>query len=71
MAQINRKLPGAVPGQFMAARRRQPGDVGERVGGREFREALVRELPQPVARRYSGGKDIDAACGMLAAKSVA
>lgn len=55
-------------------------DVNGEVGGfrppddqerREFREALVRELPQPVARRYSGGKDIDAACGMLAAKSVA
>lgn len=33
-----------------------------------FRDALARELPQPVARRYSGGRDVDAACGMLAAK---
>lgn len=34
-----------------------------------FRDALGRELPQPVARRYSGGKDVDAACGMLAART--
>lgn len=33
-----------------------------------FREALARELPgQPIVRRYSGGKDEHAACGMLAA----
>jgi 23S rRNA (adenine2503-C2)-methyltransferase len=33
---------------------------------RKFRDALARELPQPVVRRYSGGADIDAACGTLA-----
>ncbi len=34
---------------------------------RVFRDALGRELPgQPVVRRYSGGKDEHAACGMLA-----
>ena len=32
-----------------------------------FRDALARHLPgQPVVRRYSGGKDEHAACGMLA-----
>jgi 23S rRNA (adenine2503-C2)-methyltransferase len=32
-----------------------------------FRDALARELPgQPVVRRYSGGQDEHAACGMLA-----
>jgi 23S rRNA (adenine2503-C2)-methyltransferase len=31
-----------------------------------FRDALTRYLGQPVVRRYSGGKDIDAACGTLA-----
>jgi 23S rRNA (adenine2503-C2)-methyltransferase len=32
-----------------------------------FRDALARELPgQPVVRRYSGGQDRHAACGMLA-----
>jgi 23S rRNA (adenine2503-C2)-methyltransferase len=32
-----------------------------------FRDALARELPgQPVVRRYSGGQDRNAACGMLA-----
>jgi len=32
-----------------------------------FRDALARELPgQPIVRRYSGGKDEHAACGMLA-----
>ena len=37
---------------------------------RAFRDALARELPgQPVVRRYSGGQDEDAACGMLAARS--
>lgn len=53
-------------------------DVNGEVGGyrpptREelklFRDHLDAALKQPVARRYSGGKDIDAACGMLAAKS--
>jgi len=32
-----------------------------------FRDALTAELGMPVARRYSGGSDIGAACGMLAA----
>jgi 23S rRNA (adenine2503-C2)-methyltransferase len=31
-----------------------------------FRDALRRHLRMPVARRYSGGRDIGAACGMLA-----
>ena len=31
-----------------------------------FRDALSRSLPQPVVRRYSGGADIQAACGTLA-----
>jgi len=31
-----------------------------------FRDELCRVLRQPVARRYSGGSDIAAACGMLA-----
>ncbi len=31
-----------------------------------FRDALSRHVGQPVARRYSGGKDIQAACGTLA-----
>jgi 23S rRNA (adenine2503-C2)-methyltransferase len=35
-----------------------------------FRDALARELPgQPVVRRYSGGQDEHAACGMLASRS--
>lgn len=41
-----------------------PGD-GER---NAFRDALRRHLRAPVIRRYSGGRDIDAACGMLAAR---
>jgi 23S rRNA (adenine2503-C2)-methyltransferase len=32
-----------------------------------FRTALSSYLRQPVVRRYSGGKDVHAACGMLAA----
>jgi 23S rRNA (adenine2503-C2)-methyltransferase len=53
-------------------------DVNGGVGGyrpptreelKSFRDALDETLGQPVARRYSGGKDIDAACGMLAAKN--
>ena len=32
-----------------------------------FRDALTRHVRQPVVRRYSGGKDIQAACGTLAA----
>ena len=31
-----------------------------------FRDALRRHLNMPVARRYSGGQDVHAACGMLA-----
>ncbi len=31
-----------------------------------FRDALSAELHQPIVRRYSGGKDIHGACGMLA-----
>jgi 23S rRNA (adenine2503-C2)-methyltransferase len=34
-----------------------------------FRDALRHHLAAPVIRRYSGGKDIQAACGMLAAQS--
>jgi 23S rRNA (adenine2503-C2)-methyltransferase len=34
-----------------------------------FRDALHRELGMPVARRYSGGADINAACGMLATQA--
>jgi 23S rRNA (adenine2503-C2)-methyltransferase len=33
---------------------------------RAFRDALATHLRQPVARRYSGGKDIQASCGSLA-----
>ncbi len=33
---------------------------------RAFRDALTRHVGQPVVRRYSGGKDIQAACGTLA-----
>jgi 23S rRNA (adenine2503-C2)-methyltransferase len=33
----------------------------------EFRDALARHMPgQPIVRRYSGGQDENAACGMLA-----
>jgi 23S rRNA (adenine2503-C2)-methyltransferase len=35
-----------------------------------FRDALRLHLAAPVARRYSGGKDIGAACGMLAGKDI-
>ena len=31
-----------------------------------FRDALRKHLKMPVARRYSGGQDVHAACGMLA-----
>ena len=34
-----------------------------------FRDALTLELGMPVARRYSGGKDIAGACGMLAGQT--
>jgi 23S rRNA (adenine2503-C2)-methyltransferase len=33
---------------------------------RAFRDALSAELAMPVVRRYSGGKDVHGACGMLA-----
>jgi 23S rRNA (adenine2503-C2)-methyltransferase len=36
-----------------------------------FRDALTAHLGMPVARRYSGGQDIHAACGMLACRSEA
>ena len=35
-----------------------------------FRDALRQHLAAPVARRYSGGSDIHAACGMLAGAGV-
>ena len=34
-----------------------------------FRDALSRHVGQPVVRRYSGGKDIQAACGTLAGRA--
>jgi len=34
-----------------------------------FRDALTAQLGVPVDRRYSGGKDIHAACGMLAGRA--
>jgi 23S rRNA (adenine2503-C2)-methyltransferase len=36
-----------------------------------FRDALRQHLAMPVSRRYSGGQDIHAACGMLAAPACA
>jgi 23S rRNA (adenine2503-C2)-methyltransferase len=33
-----------------------------------FRDALTVELGMPVVRRYSGGKDVQGACGMLAGR---
>ena len=36
-----------------------------------FRDALRSHLAAPVTRRYSGGKDISAACGMLAGETKA
>lgn len=35
---------------------------------RAFRDALTRHLGQPVHRRYSGGAEIDGACGTLAGR---
>jgi 23S rRNA (adenine2503-C2)-methyltransferase len=35
-----------------------------------FRDALRKFVSQPVARRYSGGGDIEAGCGMLAGKAL-
>ncbi|MGC8643027.1 MAG: hypothetical protein ACP5XB_24475, partial [Isosphaeraceae bacterium] len=36
---------------------------------RAFRDALSRFVGQPIVRRYSGGKDIRAACGTLAGET--
>jgi 23S rRNA (adenine2503-C2)-methyltransferase len=47
-----------------ATGRYRPPDEAE---WKAFRDALARELPgQPIVRRYSGGQDENAACGMLA-----
>jgi 23S rRNA (adenine2503-C2)-methyltransferase len=46
-----------------ATGRFQPPDAAEQA---IFRDALRAHLDAPVARRYSGGRDIAAACGMLA-----
>lgn len=49
-----------------ATGRFRPPDEAE---WKRFRDALARELPgQPVVRRYSGGQDEHAACGMLASR---
>lgn len=49
-----------------ASGRYRPPDEAE---WNAFRDALARELPgQPVVRRYSGGQDEHAACGMLASR---
>jgi 23S rRNA (adenine2503-C2)-methyltransferase len=45
----------------------QPPTEGER---RSFMDALTRHVGQPVVRRYSGGKDIQAACGTLAGEGL-
>ncbi len=37
---------------------------------RVFRDALTAELRMPVVRRYSGGRDVQAGCGMLAGRPV-
>jgi 23S rRNA (adenine2503-C2)-methyltransferase len=44
----------------------RPPDDQER---NRFRDALTAELGVPVDRRYSGGQDIHAACGMLAGRA--
>jgi 23S rRNA (adenine2503-C2)-methyltransferase len=41
-----------------------PGDAERNA----FRDALRAQLAAPVIRRYSGGQDIEAACGMLAVR---
>ena len=46
-----------------ASGRFQPPTPGELAA---FRDALRKHVGMPVARRYSGGADIHAACGMLA-----
>ncbi len=48
-----------VTGQF------QPPSDAER---NAFRDAITAQLAIPVARRYSGGRDIQGACGMLAGR---
>lgn len=49
-----------------ATGRYRPPDEAE---WKAFRDALARELPgQPIVRRYSGGQDENAACGMLASR---
>jgi 23S rRNA (adenine2503-C2)-methyltransferase len=49
-----------------SGRYRPPGEAE----WNHFRDALARELPgQPVVRRYSGGQDEHAACGMLASRT--
>jgi 23S rRNA (adenine2503-C2)-methyltransferase len=50
-----------------ASGKHRPPDEAE---WKAFRDALARELPgQPIVRRYSGGQDEHAACGMLASRS--
>ena len=50
-----------------ASGRFRPPDEAE---WKAFRDALARELPgQPIVRRYSGGQDQNAACGMLASRA--
>jgi adenine C2-methylase RlmN of 23S rRNA A2503 and tRNA A37 len=46
-----------------ATGRFQPPSSDER---NTFRDALRKHLKMPVVRRYSGGQDINAGCGMLA-----
>jgi 23S rRNA (adenine2503-C2)-methyltransferase len=46
----------------------RPPDAAELAA---FRDALRRHLGAPVARRYSGGRDIAAACGLLAGRLAA
>ncbi len=46
-------------GQFMP-----PSDAERQT----FRDALTVELGMPVVRRYSGGKDVEGGCGMLAGR---
>ena len=43
-----------------------PSDVERQA----FRDALTVELGMPVVRRYSGGKDVEGACGMLAGRRI-